>query len=209
MRELSKVTDSLGHRIEELESHTVKMSRLTRFGSVKSSASLSTNSSSYKSKRSRSEGSLFRNRWIQGAILFLVGIMTLCLLAMATLYILDYQSRLSEDDFPVMTDNSTTPTTTSPVPTGGIIITTKGMRTITTMRGKVTTLVTTQRPYPNTQPSARRPRKRDIIGKPHDCLGKKNNTKEETSDLIFFSTRCSEAVRLFLLLARLYECYGS
>jgi len=170
VRELSKVTDNLGHRIEELESHTVKMSRLTRFGSVKSSASLSTNSSSYKSKRSRSEGSLFRNRWIQGAILFLVGIMTLCLLAMATLYILDYQRRLPEDDFPVMIDNSTTQTTTSPVPTGGIVITTKGMRTITTMRGKVTTLVTTQRPYPNTQPSARRPRKRDIIGKPHDCL---------------------------------------
>jgi len=167
VRELSKVTDNLGHRIEELESHTVRMSRLTRFGSVKSSTSLSTNSSSYKSKRSRSEGSLFRNRWIQGAILFLVGIMTLCLLAMATLYILDYQRRLPEDDIPIQIDNTTTPTTTMAVP---IMVTTKVVRAITTMRGKVTTLVTTQRPYPNTQPSARRPRKRDIIGKPHDCL---------------------------------------
>ena len=166
------MTNNLGHRIEELESHTVRMSRLTRFGSVKSSASLSTNSSSYKSKRSRSEGSLFRNRWIQGAILVLVGIMTLCLLAMATLYILDYQRRLEEDEFPVMTDNTTSPTTTMPIPTGGIILTTKLMR-ITTMRGKVTTSMTTQRPYPVTLPPAPRPRKRAaIIGKPHDCLGK-------------------------------------
>lgn len=170
VRELSKVTDNLGHRIEELESHTVRMSRLTRFGSVKSSASLSTNSSSYKSKRSRSEGSLFRNRWIQGAILVLVGIMTLCLLAMATLYILDYQRRLDDDDFPIITENVTSPTTTMPIPTGGIILTTKLMRA-STMRGKVTTRMTTQRPYPVTLPSAPRPRKRAaIIGKPHDCL---------------------------------------
>merc|ERR1719158_1073030 len=41
VRELSKVTDNLGHRIEELESYTVRMTRLTRFGSVKSSGSLS------------------------------------------------------------------------------------------------------------------------------------------------------------------------
>jgi len=170
VRELSKVTDNLGHRIEELESHTVKMSRLSRFGSVKSSASLSTNSSSYKSKRSRSEGSLFRNRWIQGAILVLVGIMTLCLLAMATLYILDYQRRLDDDEIPILTDNVTTTATTMSVPTGGIILTTKSMR-VTTMRGKITTQRTTQRPYPVTLPSAPQPRKRAaIIGKPHDCL---------------------------------------
>ena len=115
---------------------------------------------------------MFRNRWIQGAILVLVGIMTLCLLAMATLYILDYQRRLDDDDFPIMPENVTTPTTTMPIPTGGIILTTKSMRT-TTMRGKVTTRMTTQRPYPVTLPSAPRPRKRAaIIGKPHDCLGK-------------------------------------
>eukprot|EP00092_Neocalanus_flemingeri_P045273 GFUD01050507.1.p1 GENE.GFUD01050507.1~~GFUD01050507.1.p1 ORF type:complete len:1315 (+),score=258.40 GFUD01050507.1:90-4034(+) len=171
VRELSKVTDNLGHRIEELESHTVRMSRLTRFGSVKSSASLSTNSSSYKSKRSRSEGSLFRNRWIQGAILVLVGIMTLCLLAMATLYILEYQRRLVDDEeFPIMTENVTSATTTIPVPTGGMILTTKLMRS-TTMRGKITTHMTTQRPYPVTLPSPRRPRRIGAtIGKPHDCL---------------------------------------
>ncbi len=35
MRELSKVTDSLGQRIEELESHTVKMTRLKRSVTIK------------------------------------------------------------------------------------------------------------------------------------------------------------------------------
>ena len=30
VRELSKVTDSLGQRIEELESHTVRMTKLKR-----------------------------------------------------------------------------------------------------------------------------------------------------------------------------------
>ena len=161
------------------------MSRLTRFGSVKSSASLSTNSSSYKSKRSRSEGSLFRNRWIQGAILVLVGIMTLCLLAMATLYILDYQRRLENDEFPIMTDNVTSTTTTMPVPTGGILLTTKLMRS-TTMRGKITTHMTTQRPYPVTLPSARRPRKRATIGKPHDCLGEIKLLKNDLNNTGYF-----------------------
>ena len=90
---LFQVTDNLGHRIEELESHTVRMTRLS--GSVKSSAgSLSTNSSicrrnGGKQRRSTGrDGSVFRSRWVQGAILALVSIMTLCLVAMATLYIL-------------------------------------------------------------------------------------------------------------------------
>ena len=89
---LLQVTDNLGHRIEELESHTVRMTRLS--GSVKSSAgSLSTNSSicrrsGGKRRSTGRDGSVFRSRWVQGAILALVSIMTLCLVAMATLYIL-------------------------------------------------------------------------------------------------------------------------
>ena len=101
VRELSKLTDNLGQRIDELETHTVRMSNLNRFGSIKSTGngSVSSTSSKYKSsKRNRKEGSIFRNGWIQGAILCLVGIMTICLLAMAILYILDYQRRLEDDD---------------------------------------------------------------------------------------------------------------
>ena len=85
------MTDNLGHRIEELESHTVRMTRLSSF---KSTTSLSTNSSTCgrRGRKHRStttgEGSVFRSRWVQGAILALVSIMTLCLVAMATLYIL-------------------------------------------------------------------------------------------------------------------------
>ena len=84
------MTDNLGHRIEELESHTVRMTRLSSF---KSTTSLSTNSSTCgrrgrKHRSTTGEGSVFRSRWVQGAILALVSIMTLCLVAMATLYIL-------------------------------------------------------------------------------------------------------------------------
>ena len=95
VRELSKVTDSLGHRIEELESHTVRMTRLTSLRSVKSSGSVSSNSSYGRSKQRGREGSVFRSRWVQGAILALVAIMTICLIAMATIYILQVARNLS------------------------------------------------------------------------------------------------------------------
>ena len=36
VRELSKVTDDLGQRIEELESHTVRMTKLKRYSTVPS-----------------------------------------------------------------------------------------------------------------------------------------------------------------------------
>lgn len=164
VRELSKVTDNLGHRIEELESHTVRMSRLTRFGSVKSSSSLSTNSSSGKSKRSKSDGTLFRNRWIQGSILLLVGIMTLCLLAIATLYILDYQRRVEDDDNSIILNN-TTPASNNSTTTPGVF-TTKSARIIYTTRHMK---MTTERLPLITFPPVPRRRKRDPIGKPHDC----------------------------------------
>merc|ERR550532_1409367 len=102
------------------------MSNLTRFGSIKSTGngSVTSTSSQYKSsKRNRREGSIFRNAWIQGAILCLVGIMTICLLAMAILYILDYQRRLEDDDNIDIPSNITTFTTYPPTPPTSVITT--------------------------------------------------------------------------------------
>ena len=189
VRELSKVTDNLGHRIDELETHTVRMSTLSKFGSIKSTRSVSSTSSEYKTSRRghgsrKSEGSIFRNRWIQGAILALVSIMTVCLLAMAILYILDYQRRTEEEDpgviLPPLSPNSSitfrppdvTVTTSRPVTR---LVTTRGVP------GRVTTHVpghvTTSRPIASSQESVvthRIPKRLRPapIGRPHDCSGK-------------------------------------
>ena len=166
VRQLSKVTDNLGHRIDELETRTVKMSKLNRLDSVKSSASLSTSSSAYKSRRGRTEGSLFRNRWIQGAILCLVGIMTLCLLAMATLYVLEYQRRLNESEEAAVAGNASTLVTSSNTP--------DWLGSTVTREPPARPTTPPPRPAPTRSPaytaSTTAPY-RQVIGKPHDCLG--------------------------------------
>ena len=85
VRELSKVIDNLRHRIDELETHNVRMSSL----SLKSNKSLSSKSLEYK--LSPQDGSIFSKRGIQRAM---VSIMTFCLLIMAILYFLDHQSTI-------------------------------------------------------------------------------------------------------------------
>ena len=179
------MTDNLGHRIDELETHTVRMSTLSKFGSIKSTRSVSSTSSEYKTSRRghrKPEGSIFRNRWIQGAILALVSIMTVCLLAMAILYILDYQRRTEDEDpgviLPPLSPNSsiTFPpvTVTTSRPTSRLV-TRRGVP------GRVTTHVlghvTTARPIASSQETVvthRLPKKLRPapIGRPHDCSGK-------------------------------------
>ena len=177
VRELSKVTDNLGHRIDELETHTVRMSNLTRFGSIKSTGngSLTSTSSQYKSsKRNRREGSIFRNAWIQGAILCLVGIMTICLLAMAILYILEYQrNNDSEDNLTAIPPNVTSlHSFPSSPPT---VVTTRPSIIVTTKKGLSSTLSTRLPPYRSvTTVTPTRPNKVVShhsleIGKPLDC----------------------------------------
>ena len=182
VRELSKVTDNLGHRIDELETHTVRMSSISKFGSVKSGSTASEYKSSSRNHRKR-EGSIFRNRWIQGSILCLVAVMTICLLAMAILYILDYQRRLDEDDdnnIPIIPDIPTNISIPSQPP---LLVTTRStIRIMTTTRriSRVTTvvpIVTTSRSMytsSSTSPTRVNPTKKNKpvpIGKPHDCSG--------------------------------------
>merc|ERR1719237_1794683 len=187
VRELSKVTDNLGHRIEELESHTVRMTRLS--GSVKSSAgSLSTNSSicrrsGGKRRSTGRDGSVFRSRWVQGAILALVSIMTLCLVAMATLYILQYVQKV--DEFPVLPEGNTSVTASSTLPPR-TLRTTRRTSMMTTVRAsmstarlatvrtpKVMSSTTSQLPlFSSTSTSTstiRTSKTFPAIGKPHDC----------------------------------------
>ena len=80
VRELSKVIDNLGHRIDELETRISSL-----IGSNKSKQSMSSKSWEFKTSRRgwKPEGSMFRNRWIQGVILVMVSLMTVCLLPMA------------------------------------------------------------------------------------------------------------------------------
>jgi hypothetical protein len=187
-----QVTDNLGHRIEELESHTVRMTRLTSLGSAKSSASLSTTSSNPRGKRGARDGSVFRSRWVQGSILALVAVMALCLVAMATLYILQVFISVSalpsfstfqyvqkeETEFPLLPENITLPTALPSLPPGSIttrrpitmgrLTTTMGpARLLTTSKPR---LVTTTAPVRSTT-TARPARAFPAIGKPHDCNG--------------------------------------
>ena len=179
------MTDNLGHRIDELETHTVRMSSLSKFGSIKSNKSVSSTSSEYKTSRRgrKPEGSIFRNRWIQGAILALVSIMTVCLLAMAILYILDYQRRIEEEDPPLVPLSPNSSITFPPIE---VTVTTRSNSRLLTTRGaggRVTTNapghVTTSRPMVTSQetlvthrlPKRLRPAP---IGRPHDCSGNYN-----------------------------------
>ncbi|XP_045029018.1 myelin regulatory factor isoform X2 [Daphnia magna] len=103
VKELCKVTDNLETRIDELERMNHKLAKLKRLDSIRSSASGSTVSNVMSSvsrhrkpcgKFSPSERNpICANRVIQATVIILVMIMALCLIAMATLYILEWQKR--------------------------------------------------------------------------------------------------------------------
>lgn len=106
VKELCKVTDNLETRIDELERINKKLSKLKRVDSIKSSASSSTvfsRSSSFPSRRKpavrskRSDKPFCSNKFVQGTIIILVLVMAFCLVAMATLYILEWQRRATPD----------------------------------------------------------------------------------------------------------------
>ncbi|XP_022249747.1 myelin regulatory factor-like isoform X2 [Limulus polyphemus] len=110
VKELCKVTDNLETRIDELERINRKLKNIKRFDSLKSTSSGSTVTSrassvtaSQKSHRHHNHGKQKRqnicsNRFVQGTIIALVLIMAFCLVAMATLYILEWQKRHSSEE---------------------------------------------------------------------------------------------------------------
>ncbi|XP_077273443.1 uncharacterized protein LOC143903604 isoform X1 [Temnothorax americanus] len=111
VKELCKVTDSLETRIDQLERINKRLAKLKRGDSLKSSistvssisgnkysSSINNNKSSLhgKTKRfEREEELLCSNKFIQIIIVILILIMAFCLVAMATLYFLEYQKRSS------------------------------------------------------------------------------------------------------------------
>ncbi|XP_024221034.1 myelin regulatory factor isoform X3 [Bombus vancouverensis nearcticus] len=110
VKELCKVTDSLETRIDQLERINKRLAKLKRGDSLKSSistiSSISSNkySSSINSKTTvqgkgkkseREDELLCSNKFIQIIIVILILIMAFCLVAMATLYFLEYQKRSS------------------------------------------------------------------------------------------------------------------
>lgn len=99
VRELSNVTGHLGLRMDDLEkaneSVAVRLSKLRRGGSVKSSTS-SFNSDPddfNKPKRKNPAKTLFQNRCVQLILLALVAAIAISLVSIATVYIIDYHGR--------------------------------------------------------------------------------------------------------------------
>ncbi|XP_066593418.1 myelin regulatory factor-like protein isoform X2 [Prorops nasuta] len=110
VKELCKVTDSLKTRIDQLERINKRLTKLKRGDSLKSSISTVSSISSAKysssintkssitgtSKRCEREEEIFcSNKFIQIVIVILILVMAFCLVAMATLYFLEYQKRSS------------------------------------------------------------------------------------------------------------------
>ncbi|XP_011631740.1 myelin regulatory factor-like protein isoform X1 [Pogonomyrmex barbatus] len=109
VKELCKVTDNLETRIDQLERINKRLAKLKRGDSLKSSISTVSSISSNKYSSSinksplhgkakrfeREEELLCSNKFIQIIIVILILIMAFCLVAMATLYFLEYQKRSS------------------------------------------------------------------------------------------------------------------
>ncbi|XP_043195479.1 myelin regulatory factor-like isoform X3 [Amphibalanus amphitrite] len=100
VKELCKVTGTLENRIEELERMNRRLAKLKRHGSLKSTSSISTvasRASSYLSschfhkRKAKRPTSLLHNRLVQGGVCVLVLVMLFCLIAMSTLYIMEWQ----------------------------------------------------------------------------------------------------------------------
>ncbi|KAK7864381.1 hypothetical protein R5R35_010977 [Gryllus longicercus] len=108
VQELCKVTGNLETRIDELERMNKKLVKLKRIDSLKSTSSISTVTSYNKGsalalkqqkrkKLTKEESWLCSNKFIQITIVMLVLIMAFCLVAMATLYFLEFQKRNRQD----------------------------------------------------------------------------------------------------------------
>ncbi|XP_076313263.1 myelin regulatory factor-like isoform X2 [Tachypleus tridentatus] len=112
VKELCKVTDKLETRIDELERINHKLSKLKRLDSLKSSSSgsgtitsrCSSIRNSRKSIRPRcqrhkeEDKRLCTSQFVQGTVITLVLIMAFCLVAMGTLYILDWHKRYTSSE---------------------------------------------------------------------------------------------------------------
>ncbi|XP_054710958.1 myelin regulatory factor-like [Uloborus diversus] len=103
VKELCKVTDNLENRIDELERINRKLNCIKRTDSVKSTSTdsrMSNPTSSGKRNCHRKCGklrpgnhALCSSHFVQTTIIILVIIMACCLMALATLYIMEWQSR--------------------------------------------------------------------------------------------------------------------
>ncbi|XP_069702809.1 myelin regulatory factor isoform X2 [Periplaneta americana] len=107
VKELCKVTDNLETRIDELERMNRKLAKLKRIDSLKSTSSSISSVASKLSgaalkhrRRNRLDADddvVCSNKFIQITIVVLVLIMAFCLVAMATLYFLEFQKRNKQD----------------------------------------------------------------------------------------------------------------
>ncbi|GAB6021651.1 hypothetical protein CHUAL_004235 [Chamberlinius hualienensis] len=107
VKELCKVTDNLENRIDELERMNNKLAKLRRIDSLKSTSSGTSTITSVPSsastsakkplrrgtRRTSAKEGLCSNKFVQGTIIVLILVMAMCLIAMATLYILEWQKR--------------------------------------------------------------------------------------------------------------------
>ncbi|KAJ1520578.1 hypothetical protein ONE63_003690 [Megalurothrips usitatus] len=105
VKELCKVTDSLETRIVQLEKLNHGLARLKqpeRLDTLKSiSSSVAFHGGAGGAFASLADGPLCSNKLIQITIVILVLIMAFCLVAMATLYFMEYQRRSDNYDIPI------------------------------------------------------------------------------------------------------------
>ncbi|XP_045602006.1 myelin regulatory factor-like protein isoform X5 [Procambarus clarkii] len=188
VKELCKVTGNLENRIGELEIMNKKISQLRRFESFKStSSSVSTRTSATSrvssvchrnrgcSKRHKHMGSahddgICSNKTLQVTTITLVCIMAFCLMAMATIYILDYQERRKELTMTTaMTTTATTIFLSSSMVTPTLRPASTERTSLSSDDGTLTSVVFTTKPtFGSTTQSPSIP-KPPVIGKPEDC----------------------------------------
>ncbi|XP_042864541.1 myelin regulatory factor-like protein isoform X2 [Penaeus japonicus] len=188
VKELCKVTGNLENRIGELERMNQKISQLRRFESFKSTtSSVSTRTSatsrvSSVSQRGRGcsrrrhkhlggghDDGFCNNKSLQVTTITLVCIMALCLMAMATIYILDYQDRRKNSTpLPTPTTTATTIFLSSSMitPTFRPPSTT---RTTSTDDGSLTSTWFTTKPFTTTTTRMPEYPLPPVIGKPDGC----------------------------------------
>ena len=97
----------LGVRVDDLEkaneSVAVRLSKLRRGGSVKSTASsFNSDPDDFKPKRKNPAKTLFQNRCIQMILLALVAVIAISLVSIATVYIIDYHARQDSNENSVL-----------------------------------------------------------------------------------------------------------
>ncbi|XP_068218449.1 myelin regulatory factor-like protein isoform X3 [Palaemon carinicauda] len=196
VKELCKVTGNLENRIGELEKMNKKIAQLKRMESFKSTtSSISTRTSGtsrmssvsvkgrgcsgrrHKPLRGGHDEGFCNNKTLQLTTITLVCIMAFCLMAMAVIYILDYQGR---NDPTTTTATTTTMATTTTTTTTIVLSSSMGTTTSTTTdEGTLTSLIFTTKPSygttswtttPSTTvpPTPIQPRP-PIIGRPEDC----------------------------------------